>query len=52
VKVLVDDPRKAVAYQAVWDGKDEKGKRVPAGVYLLRLEARESRTIKQAVLVR
>ena len=52
VKVLVDEPRKAGAYQAVWDGRDEKGKRVPTGVYFCRLQAAEFSATRKVILTR
>jgi hypothetical protein len=52
VKVLASEPKKAGTYQAVWDGRDERGRAVPAGVYLIRLEAGEHREMSKVVLIR
>jgi photosystem II stability/assembly factor-like uncharacterized protein len=43
---------KALSYHAVWDGRDERGRRVPAGVYLIRLEAGEHKETGRVVLIR
>ncbi len=52
VKDLVSEPKRAGIYQAVWDGRDERGKKVPAGVYLIRLEAGEHRETGRVVVIR
>jgi len=39
VRVLVDGTRGAGEQQAAWDGKDERGARAGAGVYVTKLEA-------------
>ncbi len=52
VRTLIDAPLAAGGHQAVWDGRDERGDAVAAGVYLARLSAGgETRTAK-AVLAR
>ena len=38
VRTLVDAHREAGAWEAIWDGTDDKGRRVGAGVYWSRLE--------------
>jgi hypothetical protein len=35
-----------------WDGKDDSGRRLPAGVYFVRLEAGDYRQIEKAILLR
>ena len=42
----------AGAYQVVWNGRDERGRKVPAGVYLIRLEAGEHREMSKVVVIR
>jgi flagellar hook assembly protein FlgD len=37
VKTLVNDVRNRGTYSAVWNGTDYKGKRVSAGLYLVRM---------------
>jgi hypothetical protein len=39
VKTLVDEKEKAGIREIIWDGKDADGRKVPAGVYFMRLEA-------------
>ncbi len=39
IKVLVDQRMAPGYYRAVWDGRDGRGQRVSAGVYLFRLQA-------------
>ncbi|MCK4385148.1 MAG: hypothetical protein KAW52_02675 [candidate division Zixibacteria bacterium] len=40
VRILVDKPKRAGSYEAIWDGKDEKGKEVSSGIYFYRLDVR------------
>ncbi|MEW6685237.1 MAG: FlgD immunoglobulin-like domain containing protein [Candidatus Edwardsbacteria bacterium] len=42
VKTLVQEPKTPGAYKVTWDGRDESGKRVAAGVYFYRLTARQT----------
>lgn len=42
----------ARSYEVVWDGRDERGRVVPTGVYLLKLEAGEHREMSKVVLIR
>jgi len=37
IRSLVDEIKEAGCYQATWDGKDDEGRRVPAGVYFCTL---------------
>jgi hypothetical protein len=39
VATLVDEPQSAGDHQAVWDGRDRRGRLVAAGVYMYRLES-------------
>jgi hypothetical protein len=39
VRILVDARRTAGRHLAVWDGRDERGIRVPSGIYFCRLQA-------------
>jgi len=52
VRNLVDGVIPAGAHETVWDGRTESGKRVSAGVYLVRFEAGDYRATKKAVVVR
>ena len=48
---LVDKELPAGAHQATWDGKDESGKSVPAGVYFYDLAQGGARTAKRMVVL-
>jgi hypothetical protein len=39
-------------YRVVWNGKDKRGKDMPSGVYLIRLQAGSTQLVKKAMLVR
>jgi hypothetical protein len=52
VRNLVDGVIPAGAHETVWDGRTESGKRVSAGVYLVRFEAGSYSATKKAVVVR
>jgi hypothetical protein len=52
VKVLVSEPKRAGAYQVAWDGRDERGRTVPAGVYLIRLVAGERKETGRVIKLR
>jgi flagellar hook assembly protein FlgD len=38
VRTLVNEKQKAGKYSALWNSRDEKGKRVASGIYFYRLE--------------
>ncbi|MEO0189901.1 MAG: T9SS type A sorting domain-containing protein, partial [candidate division WOR-3 bacterium] len=38
--------------QLVWDGRDDLGRKLPAGVYFVRLEAGDYKQVEKAVLLR
>jgi len=48
--MLVDEFQSAGMHQTVWDGTDERGSRVPVGMYFLRLNA-GTRSAMQKVIV-
>ncbi|MGH7452394.1 MAG: FlgD immunoglobulin-like domain containing protein, partial [bacterium] len=39
VRTLVNSVKDAGVYSAVWDGKDNNGRQLTTGIYLVRLEA-------------
>ncbi|MEA2104750.1 MAG: hypothetical protein U9P79_08960 [Candidatus Cloacimonadota bacterium] len=39
-------------YFAIWDGKNEQGKRVAQGVYFYKIETAEKTTVKKMLFVR
>ena len=52
IKTLVDESREAGSYQAIWDGRDERGETVSSGVYFLIMRAGEFKQIKKVLLMR
>jgi subtilisin family serine protease len=52
IKVLVSEPKRAGSYQKAWDGRDDRGRMLPAGMYLIRLEAGKHREMSKMVLIR
>ena len=52
VRTLVDDPRSGPAKSVPWDGRDERGAAVGAGLYLIRLEAGAATSNYKIVLTR
>lgn len=52
VRTLVHDVQDAGRHEARWDGTDQDGRGVAAGVYLCRLEADDVRATKRLTLVR
>jgi len=52
VRTLLDGIEPAGRFTKVWDGGDESGSEVPAGVYFLRLQAGQAERIGKFVVVR
>lgn len=52
VRVLVQRGHRAGYYRAQWEGKDELGNLVPAGIYFYRLEGKGYVEVKKLVLMR
>jgi len=52
VKTLVNSKLPAGEHLVPWDGTNERGKRVPAGVYFVRLEAGADHALQKVVLLR
>ena len=40
------------SYRVVWNGKDQQGKDMPSGIYMIRLQAGSTQHVKKAMLVR
>ncbi len=55
VRTLIDTPSNyatmQLSNQVVWDGKDNSGQRVPAGIYFIRLRVGDLTTARRAVLI-
>jgi len=52
VRTLASGNRPAGSFTAVWDGRDERGKTLPGGIYLCRLDLPGFREIKKVVVAR
>lgn len=52
VRELVDDVRGAGAHAVTWDGRDERGRALPSGVYLCRLQGGGTETTSKLVLAK
>ena len=52
VRTLASGGWSAGRYQIAWDGRDERGRLVPGGVYLVRFEAASKPTVLKAVFMR
>ena len=52
VRTLMDEMGEEGIYWIIWDGKDEEGKEVPAGVYLYQMKGREIEESKKIIRLR
>jgi hypothetical protein len=52
VRTLVNDTRKAGAYQVAWNGTNDVGKKVSSGIYFYRIEAGNFVDTKKMVLMK
>ena len=52
VATLVQGPRAPGSYRLIWDGLDDLGRNVPAGVYFVKLCAGDVTQVEKAVLLR
>jgi hypothetical protein len=52
VRALLNRPMSAGTHRVAWDGRDDSGRRVSAGVYLYRFEADSTRTTRKLTLLR
>ncbi len=52
VRTLVDEHQGAGRYTIAWDGRDESGRRLPAGTYVYRLSAPNHSEARRMVIVR
>ncbi|MGB9742883.1 MAG: FlgD immunoglobulin-like domain containing protein [bacterium] len=49
VRQLKASAEKPGFYRVIWDGRDDKGNKVPNGIYFYRLSAGEFKAIKKMV---
>jgi subtilisin family serine protease len=52
VRCLVQGMLEPGEYQSSWDGRDDSGKRLAAGVYFVRFKTADSEKVEKAVLIR
>ena|GEM_PF-2657563 len=52
VKTLISEIHSSGYYSTTWNGVDDKGRRIPSGVYFIRFEAGEFRTQDKILLVK
>ncbi len=51
VRTIISGNQETGSYQAVWDGRDERGEKVGSGVYIYRLEAGSFSAAKKMILI-
>ena len=51
VRALVHDVKEAGRHEATWDGRDDAGRRVTPGIYVVRLRTRESVSSRRMLLI-
>lgn len=52
VRTLVHEEKKMGRYEVAWNGKDEGGQRVSAGLYFYKLDAAGVSEVKRLVLIK
>ncbi len=52
VKTLINEHKTPGRYNAVWNGRSDKGQKVSAGIYIYRLQAGEKNITKKMILVK
>lgn len=52
VRTLVNQVQPAGQHQARWDGKDNEGRDIPSGIYLVRIESAEFVKVRKMTLLR
>ena len=52
IRVLVDDPKSAGFHDVIWDGKNEAGLDVPAGLYVYRIKTKRMTDSKKLLLIK
>jgi hypothetical protein len=51
IRTLVDEEQSAGSYGVAWDGRDERGRRLPAGVYFYRLAVGGAEAARRMILL-
>ncbi len=52
VRTLVDEPKAAGEYKAIWDGKNDKGEEMASGIYFYQLKAGDLTETKKMLLLK
>ncbi|OYD16354.1 hypothetical protein CH333_03575 [candidate division WOR-3 bacterium JGI_Cruoil_03_44_89] len=52
VRQLLNANKPSGYYKIIWDGRDNRGKKLPAGIYFCRLEARKFTTTRRLTMLR
>jgi flagellar hook assembly protein FlgD len=52
VRNLLDESRSAGTFSVIWNGRDDKGRQVPSGVYFARLSAAGHESVLKLVLAK
>jgi flagellar hook assembly protein FlgD len=52
IRSLVDENLNSGTYQVTWDAKNDKGEKVPSGVYFYRLKSGDVSEVRKMVLLR
>jgi flagellar hook assembly protein FlgD len=52
VRTLVDEQQEAGFYRITWDGRDEVGRQVASGIYLVRMAAGAFTSVEKMVLLK
>ena len=52
IKTIFNEERQAGYYEFIWDGKDDRNRQLPAGVYYVRLETDGFKKNEKVILLR
>ncbi|MEO0071506.1 MAG: SBBP repeat-containing protein, partial [candidate division WOR-3 bacterium] len=52
IRILTDEHRKAGTYNAIWDGRDENGRKVAQGAYFFTLRVDNQAVLRKVLLLR
>lgn len=52
VGVLVNELKEPGVYRAVWNGRDERGNKLPAGIYFYKLQTAKQRSTKKLIMLK
>lgn len=52
VRTLLDEPRVPGTYQVAWNGRDDRGVRVPSGTYIYKIKAADFSSARKMILLK